>query len=155
MAVKAIPEGYHRVNIHLTFKDAKKAIDFYQKAFGFEQRMLMPGMNGQGVMHAEIRVGDTTIFLADDMMGSGKTVESGNGAAFVPHIWVGPEVDQTWKRAIDAGCKEVMPLQNMFWGDRYGQVVDPFGLRWAIATHVEDLTPEEIQKRAAKQFGGG
>jgi PhnB protein len=155
MAVQAIPQGYHRVNIHLTFSDAKKAIDFYAKAFGFEQHMLMPGMDGKGVMHAELRLGDTTLFLADDMMGSGKTVEAGFGAAFVPHIWGGPEIDATWKRAIDAGCKEVMPLALQFWGDRYGQVVDPFGLRWAVATHVEDVSPEEMKKRAAKQFGGG
>ena len=155
MAVQPIPQGYHRVNIHLTFKDATKAIEFYRKAFGFEQARLMPGMNGQGVMHAELRLGDTTLFIGDDMMGSGKNVESGHAAAFVPHIWGGPDIDATWKRAIEAGCKEVMPLEKQFWGDRYGQVVDPFGLRWAIATHVEDVSNEEMTKRMAKQFGGG
>jgi len=153
MAVQPIPQGYHRVNIHLTFKDATKAIAFYAKAFGFEQRMLKAGMGGQGVMHAEIRLGDTTLFLADDMMQGGKTVEAGSAAAFVPHIWVA-DPEAVWKRAIDAGCKEVMPLADQFWGDRYGQVVDPFGLTWAIASHVEDVSDEEMAKRAAKLFGG-
>lgn len=150
MAVQPIPQGYHRVNMHLTFKDATKPLEFYKKAFGAEQRMLMPGSGGKGVMHAELRIGDTTIFFGDDMMGQGKTVESGHAAAFVPHLWV-TDADATWKRAIESGCTEVMPLAVQFWGDRYGQVVDPFGLRWAIATHVEDVSPEEMSKRMAKQ----
>ena len=153
MAVQAVQQGYHRVNIHLTFKETTKAIEFYKKAFGAEQTMFMPGPGGS-VMHAEIRIGDTTLFLADDMMGGGKTVESGQGGAFVPHLAV-EDADATWKRAIDAGCKETMPLANQIWGDRYGQLDDPFGLRWAILTHVEDVSPEEIAKRAAKMFGGG
>jgi PhnB protein len=154
MAVQPIPQGYHHANIHLSFKDATKAIEFYKSAFGAELGMLMPGPGGKGVMHAEIRMGDTTLFLADDMMGSGKTVDDGHAAAFVPHLAV-VDSDATWKRAIDAGCKEVMPLADQFWGDRYGQVVDPFGLRWAIVTHVEDVSMEELGKRAAKMFGGG
>jgi PhnB protein len=154
MAVQPIPEGYHRVNIHLTFKDTKKAIEFYKKAFGFEQGMLMPGPGGKGVMHAEIRLGDTTLFMADDMMGGGKTVESGNASAFVPHLGV-TDADAAWKRAIEQGCKEHLALKNQFWGDRYGQVVDPFGLRWAIVQHVEDVSPEEMGRRAAKELGGG
>lgn len=153
MAVQPIQPGYHRVNIHLSFKEATKAIEFYKKAFGAEQTMLLPGPGG-AVIHAEIRIGDTTLFLADDMMGHGTTVESGKGAAFVPHLAV-EDADATWKRAIEAGCKEVMPLANQIWGDRYGQVEDAFGLRWAILTHVEDVSPEEIGKRAAKMFGGG
>ena len=153
MAVQPIPQGYHRVNIHLTFKETTKAIEFYKKAFGAEQTMLMPGSGG-AIMHAEIRIGDTTLFLADDMMNSGKTVEGGQVGAFVPHVVV-EDADATWKRAIDAGCKETMPLANQFWGDRYGQLVDPFGLTWAIMTHIEDVSPEEMGKRAAKMFGGG
>lgn len=153
MAVQPIQQGYHRVNIHLSFKEATKAIEFYKKAFGAEQTMLMPGPGG-AVMHAEIRIGDTTLFLADDMMGRGTTVESGQAAAFVPHLAV-EDADATWKRAIDAGCKETMPLANQIWGDRYGQLVDPFGLTWAVLTHVEDVAPDEIARRAAKMFGGG
>jgi uncharacterized glyoxalase superfamily protein PhnB len=141
------------VNIHLSYADATKAMEFYKKALGAELVMLMPGPGGAGVMHGELRIGDTTVFFADDMMRSGKTVESGAAAAFVAHIAV-PDCDAVWKRAIEAGCKEVMPLTNQFWGDRYGQFVDPFGLRWAVMTHVEDVSPEEMQKRAAKQFGG-
>jgi len=153
MAVQPIPQGYHRVNIHLTFKETTKAIEFYKKAFGAEQTMLMAGPGGS-VMHAEIRIGDTTLFLADDMMGRGKTVESGQGVAFVPHVAV-EDADATWKRAIDAGCKEIMPLADQFWGDRYGQLADPFGLVWAIITHIEDVSEEEMAKRSAKLFGGG
>lgn len=153
MAVKPIQPGYHRVNIHLSFKDAKKAIEFYAKAFGAEQTMLMPGPGGS-VMHAEIRIGDTTLFLADDMMQRGTTVDAGMSTAFVPHLAV-EDADATWKRAIEAGCKETMPLANQIWGDRYGQVVDPFGLTWAILSHVEDVSMEEIGARAAKMFGGG
>ncbi len=153
MAVKAIQPGYHRVNIHLSFKDTKKAIELYAKAFGAEPTMMMPGPGGSG-MHAEIRIGDTTLFLADDMMQSGLTVDGGQGGAFVPHLAV-EDADATWKRAIEAGCKEAMALANQIWGDRYGQVVDPFGLRWAILGHVEDVSVEEIGKRAAKMFGGG
>ncbi len=152
MAVQPIPKGYHRVNIHLTFKDTKKAIEFYQKAFGAEAGQVMPGPGG-AVMHAEITMGDTVVFMADDMMGKGSTVEGGNASAFVPHIWV-TDCDAAFKRAVDAGCKATMPLADQFWGDRYGQVEDPFGLTWAIATHKEDLTPDEMMKRQAKQFGG-
>ncbi len=154
MAVQPIPQGYHRVNIHLAFADATKAMEFYKKAFGAEQIMLMTGPGGHGVMHGELRIGDTTVFFSDDMMRTGKTVEAGQAHAFVPHLWV-EDADAAWKRAIEAGCTEVMPLADQFWGDRYGQVVDPFGLRWAIATHVEDVSPEEMGKRAAKLFGGG
>ena len=153
MAVQPIPRGYHRVNMHLTFKDARKAMEFYKKAIGAEQGTLMTDPTGKAVMHGELRIGDTTIFFADDMQRSGKTVETGSAEGFVPHIWV-TDPDSTWRRAMEAGCNQVMPLENQFWGDRYGQVVDPFGLRWAIATHVEDVPPDEIAKRAQKQFSG-
>ena len=153
MAVQPIQPGYHSVNIHLCFKDTKKAIEFYARAFGAEQTMMMPGPGGS-VMHAEIRIGDTVLFLADDMMQMNATVDGGQGTAFIPHLAVA-DAEATWKRAIDAGCKEVMPLADQIWGDRYGQVVDPFGMRWAILTHIEDVSIEEIGKRAARMFGGG
>ena len=153
MAVKPIQPGYHRVNIHLSFKDTKKAIELSARAFGAEHTMLMPGPGGS-VMHAEIRIGDTTLFLADDMMQRGTTVDAGMGTAFVPHLAV-EDADAAWNRAIEAGCEEAMPLANPIRGDRHGQVVDPFGLTWAILTHVEDVSLEEIGKRAAKMFGGG
>jgi uncharacterized glyoxalase superfamily protein PhnB len=155
MAVQPVPQGYHRVNVHLEFKDATKAIDFYKKAFGAEVvGEVFAGAGGKGVMHAELRLGDTIIFVADDMMQTGKTVETGAAAAFIPHLAV-PDCDATWKRAVEAGCKETMPLALQFWGDRYGQLTDPFGLRWAVMTHVEDVSMEETRKRAAKMFGGG
>ncbi len=154
MAVQAIPEGYHRCNIHLSFKDSQKAIEFYKKAFGAEVKGgIMPGPGGKGVMHAELKIGDTLIFLADDMMNNGETVDAGRASAFVPHLAVA-DCEATWKMAIDAGCKEAMPLSLQFWGDRYGQVVDPFGLRWAIMTHVEDVPMAEMGARAAKAMGG-
>jgi uncharacterized glyoxalase superfamily protein PhnB len=153
MAVEPVPAGYHRVNIHLTFKDTKKAIEFYKQAFGFEPGIILPGPGGHGIVHAEIRLGDTTIFMADDMMCGGKTVDNGDASAFVPHLAV-TDANASWKRAMDAGCKEVLALKDQFWGDRYGQIVDPFGLRWAILQHIEDVSQEEMARRAAKEFGG-
>ena len=155
MAVNPIIPGYHRVNAHLTFKDAAKAMEFYKKAFGAEQRgPVMPGAGGKGVMHAELKIGDTVLLFADDMMNRGTTVEGGGASAFVPHLAV-ENADAMFKKAVDAGCKPTMPLENQFWGDRYGQVTDPFGLTWAIMQHVEDVSMEEMGKRAAKMFGGG
>ena len=154
MGVQPIPQGYHRVNIHITFKDSLKAMEFYEEAFGAERGRLLTGPGGKGVMHGEIRIGDTTLFVADDVMGHGTTVDDGKSSAFVPHVFV-TDADATWRRAIDAGCREVLPLADQMWGDRYGQLVDPFGLRWAIATHVEDVSVEEIGRRAARMYGGG
>jgi len=146
--VKPIPPGFHTVTPSLVLKDAARAIEFYKKAFGAEEVMRMPGPGGRGVMHAEIRIGDSTIFLGDEWPGYDcKSPESLGGSSGALHLYVA-DVDAAVKRAIAAGAKETMPIADMFWGDRYGKVQDPFGHTWGLATHTEDLSPEEIDRRA-------
>src|SRR5438876_12397741 len=146
---KAIPEGHHSVTPHLTVRGAARAIDFYRRAFGAEEVMRMPSRDGTKLMHAHLRIGDSAILLNDEFpeMG-GRSPEALGGTPTTIHLYV-PDADQVFARAVAAGAQVRMPLQDMFWGDRYGQIVDPFGHVWAIATHKEDLTPEEIARRAA------
>jgi uncharacterized glyoxalase superfamily protein PhnB len=154
MAVKPIPEGHHTVTPHLIVRDAKKAIDFYKKAFGAEQRSMCEGPDGT-VMHAELRIGDSVIYLADEFPKMGCVgPQTLNGSTVTLHIFV-TDVDKWFKQALDAGATETMPLADQFWGDRYGQLQDPFGHKWSIATHKEDLTDEQMKERqeaAMKQF---
>ena len=149
-----IPDGYHTVTPHLVVKGAEDAIAFYKKAFNAEETVRMPGPDGS-LMHAEIKIGNSVVMLADEnpQMGSqGPKALGGSPATLMLYV---NDVDAAFKQAIDAGGKEVMPVADMFWGDRYGQLEDPFGHKWAMATHKEDLTPEEIGKRAAEAFGQG
>lgn len=136
----------------LTFADATKAIDFYEKAFGATAESVMRSPRGGAVMHASLRVGGSLIYLADDMLRSGRTVESGHAAACNLTLQV-PDADAAFRRALDAGCEVDMPLEDAFWGDRYGQVKDPFGLVWAVLAPREELSEDEIMRRAKKQFG--
>jgi uncharacterized glyoxalase superfamily protein PhnB len=138
--VKAIPEGYHTVTPFLSVNGASDAIDFYKKAFGAEERNRMPGPDGK-VMHAEFKVGDSIVMIADAMMGPPLT----SGI----HLYVA-DADALWARATAAGAQVVMPIADMFWGDRYGVLTDKWGNKWSIATHKEDFTPEEMGKRAAE-----
>ena len=147
-AAKAIPEGYHSVTPYLVVRGAVDAIDFYKRAFGAEEVFRMPGPDGKHLMHAEIRIGDSFVFLNDELPEWG--VRGPDPAAGVPvslHLYV-EDVDAVFKRAVAAGCTVKMPVQDMFWGDRYGKLVDPFGHEWGLATHKEDLSPEEMAKRA-------
>ncbi len=142
---KAIPKGYHTITPNLVIRDAAKAIDFYKKAFGAEETMRMPGPGGK-VMHAELKIGDSIVMLGDEMpeMGAkGPKAYGGSPVSFYVYV---AKVDAAWKRAVDAGAKVVMPLADMFWGDRTGRLEDPFGHFWSLAQHVKDLTPEEIKK---------
>jgi PhnB protein len=143
--VKAIPEGYHSITPNLIVSDGAKAIDFYKKAFGATELARMPGPNG-GVLHAELKIGDSIFMLGDENrdMGS-KSPKTLGGTALSLYVYV-EDVDAAWDRAIKAGAKPDMPLADMFWGDRAGWLTDPFGHMWALAQHVKDLTPEEIQK---------
>ena len=153
MAGKAapVPPGYHTVTPHLVIRGATEAIEFYKKAFGAEVKGVMPGPGGK-VMHAEIRIGDSTIMLNDEFPEMGaKSPATIGGSAVTLHVYV-PDCDALWNRAVAAGAKITMPLADMFWGDRYGTLTDPFGHRWSIATHKEDLTPEEIGKRGAEMM---
>ena len=151
VSYKPIPEGFHSVTPSLVFKDAAKAIDFYKRALGAQELMRMPSPDGK-IMHAEIKIGDSILFIGDemDMPGAPKSPQTLGGTTGTLNIYV-PNVDDTFKQAIAAGGKESMPVADQFWGDRYGSLVDPFGYIWGIGTHKEDLSPAEVDQRA-KQF---
>lgn len=146
---KAIPEGYHTISPSLTCKDAARAIDFYKSVFGAHEMMRMHSPDGSKIMHAEIKIGDSIIFINDEV--GPQTASTPGGSKISLFLYV-ENADATFKRAVEAGSKVAMPLENQFWGDRFGSVTDPFGHLWGIATHVEDLTPEEIGRRAAAFF---
>jgi PhnB protein len=143
---KAIPEGYHTVTPHLVVRGGTKALEFYNKAFGAETRGVFAGPGGK-IMHAEMKIGDSIIMLSDEApeMGS-KGPQSLGGCPGGVFLYV-ENVDAAFKRATDAGATANMPPQDMFWGDRFSKVTDPFGHLWAMATHIEDVTPEEMKKR--------
>jgi PhnB protein len=147
----AIPKGYHTVTPSLFIAGAAKAIDFYKKALGAEELSRFPGPDGT-LMHAEIRIGDSTIMLADEMPEQGGRGPKSIGGTPVSFFLYGENVDAAWKRAVDAGGKPIVPLADQFWGDRTGCIEDPFGHQWWLAQHVQDLTPEEMQKNAESYF---
>jgi len=152
--VKPIPDGYHTVTPYLIVRNADRAIDFYKRAFGARELMRMPGPGGK-VMHAELKIGDSIFFLSDESLDMGhRSPESLGGASGSILLYV-RDVDAAFKRAMDAGARVMRPLADMFWGDRYGQLADPFGHEWGLATHKEDLTPREIAKRQEAFVKGG
>ena len=138
--VKAIPEGYGTVTPFLNVEGAAEAIEFYKKAFGAEERARAPGPNNT-IMHAEIKIGNSIVMISDAMRQPATRSSC--------HLYV-EDVDAWWKRATAAGAQVAMPLQDQFWGDRYGMLTDKWGNRWAIATHKEDVPPAEMQKRVAE-----
>jgi PhnB protein len=148
---QAVPTGYHTVTPSLVVADAAKAIEFYKKALGAEELMRFPGPDGS-IMHAEIRIGDSTVMLGDEMPDQGVRGPRSIGGTPVGFFVYGDDVDAAWKRAVDAGAREVMPLADQFWGDRTGCLEDPFGHRWWLAQHLRDLTPDELQKAAEEFF---
>ena len=149
--VKAIPQGYHSVTPYLVLSDAAGAIDFYKRALGAQELLRMPAPDGK-IMHAEIKVGDSPIMLSDEFPEYGtRSPKSLGGTPASLYVYV-ENVDAVFNQAVAAGAKALMPLQDMFWGDRYAKLEDPFGHQWQLATHVEDLTPEEIGRRAAAAF---
>ncbi len=142
---KPIPDGYHSLTPFLNVKGAAKAIEFYQKAFGAEERGRMNGPTGS-IIHAEIKIGDSIVMLAE--------AETESPTVSSTHLYT-KDTDAAFKRAIDAGCEVKMPPMNMFWGDRYARVTDPFGNRWGIATHIEDVPENQMKSRMdefMKQF---
>jgi PhnB protein len=148
--VKAIPEGLHTVTPHLVIRGAAKAIEFYKNAFGAQELMRMQGPGGT-IGHAELKIGDSVIFLADEFpQGQVKAPESLGSSSCVLNLYV-EDVDKVYDTAVKAGGKAAMPPSDMFWCDRYGQLVDPFGHVWGVATHKEEVSPEETEKRA-KEF---
>jgi uncharacterized glyoxalase superfamily protein PhnB len=142
-STQPIPAGYTTVTAGLCFANTNQAIEFYRQAFGAEVRELMPGPGG-GVMHAVLQIGGTLLMAADEMPGMNKSVETLGGSPVAFYVYVA-DADAAFKRAIAAGAKELMPVADQFWGDRMGTVVDPFGLRWSIATRTVELTPDEIR----------
>jgi PhnB protein len=147
MAVKPIPQGYHSVTPYLIINGASRAIDFYKNTFGAQEVMRFPGPNGT-IGHAELRIGDSVIMLADEQMAQYRSPEAYGGSPVSLMIYV-PDVDKTFKQAIANGAKETRAVQDQFYGDRSGNLVDPFGHVWTIATHVEDVSMEEMQRRMA------
>jgi PhnB protein len=146
--VNYIPDDYHTVTAYLMVDDAAKALDFYRDAFGAEELFRLP--MGDKIGHAEIMIGDTHLMLADefpDMGALGPNSRGGPTASFMIYV---PDADAAYDKAVKAGAKADRPLKNEFWGDRIGTVVDPFGHKWSLATHVEEVGPEEMQKRMAE-----
>jgi|SRR6185503_2507847 PhnB protein len=150
---KPIPDGYYTVTPYLITKGAGNALDFYKKAFGATELMRMPTPDGK-VMHAEIQIGNSRIMLADECPEMDARSPQALGGSPVTLLLYVEDVDSFYKKAISAGGKEVRPVKDQFYGDRSGSLTDPFGHTWHIATHVEDVPPAELQKRAAAMCQG-
>ncbi|OMG70605.1 VOC family protein [Burkholderia ubonensis] len=153
-SVKPIPEGMRTLTPHLICAGAADAIEFYRQAFNAVERVRLPAPNGK-LMHACLTIGDSSLMLVDEMPEHGALGPKAlNGTAVCLHLFV-PDVDAAIAQAVAAGAKVTMPAADMFWGDRYGQVEDPFGHRWSLATHQRDLTPEQIRDAMASAPGCG
>ncbi len=147
-AVEPIPEGYHTVTAALTIRGAGKAIEFYKKAFGARVVDRVDGPDGKSVMHAALQIGDSRIFLGDEMPGMAcRSPETLGGTTSSFYLYV-KDVDSAVKKAVDAGATLKRPVENAFWGDRFGSIADPFGYTWDLATRVEDVPPDEMRTRA-------
>lgn len=147
--VQPIPDGMHALTPHLICADAAAAIDFYKAAFGAVELLRLPGPQGK-LMHGSVRIGDSTLMLVDEvpecqLLGP----KSLKGSPVTIHLYV-TDVDATVAQAVAAGAKITMPIADMFWGDRYGTLEDPFGHRWSVATHTRDTTPEEMRQAMAQ-----
>jgi len=152
MAVAPIPPGYHSVTPYLVVKGASQAIDFYRKAFGAQELLRLPLPDGK-VAHAEVKIGDSPVMLADESE-EYRGPQPGTGAPVSLMVYV-TDVDRVFAQAIAAGATELRPVADQFYGDRLGTLRDPFGHVWSLATHVEDVAPDEIERRFAKMTQGG
>jgi len=151
--VKPVPEGMNTITPHLVCKDAAQAIEFYKKAFGAEECFRLNTPDGKNVLHASLRIGDSAIMLADEFPDWGSVgPETLKGTPVVIHLYV-TDVDSVFDQAVRAGATVKMPLEDTFWGDRYGQLRDPFGHGWAGATHVRDVRLEEMEQAAKSMCG--
>lgn len=151
---KPIPTGFHTLTPHLVVKGASRAIDFYKMAFGAQEIRRSPGPDGKTIMHADLKIGDSHLFLVDEFPQMGCRGPESIGATPVTiHMYV-EDVDAAFGKAVAAGAQVRMPVADMFWGDRFGMLTDPFGHSWSLATHKEDLTPQEISKRAQGACSG-
>jgi uncharacterized glyoxalase superfamily protein PhnB len=147
MKISPVPAGYHTITPSLIVGDPDKAIALYKRAFAAEEVMCLRSPQG-GVMHAELKIGDSIFFLGGEWPDHGMKAPQAKHISSGLHLYV-PDADKAFQRAVDAGCAVVMPPSDMFWGDRYAKVLDPFGHQWGLATHVEDVSPEECARRAA------
>jgi PhnB protein len=147
-SVKAIPSGYHTVTPYLALRGADAAIDFYKRAFGAQEVARMAGPNGK-IMHGELKIGDSMIMLGEECpeMGGNRSPLSLGGTPLGLHLYVA-DVDASFQRAVAAGAQVKMPPTDMFWGDRFSKLVDPFGHEWSLATHKEDVSVEEMKRRS-------
>jgi PhnB protein len=154
MPAKSTPPGYHSVTPSIIVRNAANAIDFYKRAFGAEEVSRMAGPDGK-VMHAEIRIGDSIVMLGEENEQWGtRSPLSTNGLPVSLHIYVA-DADAAYERALQAGAKVQYPLEDVFWGDRYGKVKDPYGHEWGIATRVKDMTPAELERAAGAWMAKG
>jgi len=154
---KPIPDGYHAITPHLVINGASDAIEFYKKAFGAKELSRMPFPTPDGkvkIGHADLQIGDSHLFLADEFPDHGAVGPSKGSSPVTIHLYV-TDVDAVFKQAVEAGATAVMPPDNMFWGDRYGKLVDPFGHHWSVSTHLEDPTPEQVKERMEAAFANG
>ena len=142
---KPIPDGYNNVTPYLVVDDAERAIQFYRDAFGAEERFRLP--MGDKIGHAEIKIGDSFVMLADEMPEMGHLGPNSRGGPTSSIVLYVEDVDTSFKKAIEAGAREQRPVENQFWGDRMGTLTDPFGHQWSLATHVEDVSDSEMQTR--------
>ena len=146
-----LPSGFHSLTVHLTVKGAAEYMEFLKRGFGAIELTRSPSPDGR-ILNASVRIGDSVIMLNDVFPEfGGKPYSSGPAVRLTVYV---PDVDAAWDKAIAAGCRVAAPIGDQFWGDRYGEVEDPFGFVWAIATHLEDLTGAEIEERRKKMFGG-
>jgi PhnB protein len=149
--VNPIPAGYHTATPYLTLNNCASAIDYYKKAFQAQEVMRMEAPNGK-VGHAEIKIGDSVIMLSDEMPGGANRSPQSLGGTTAGIFMYVTDVDASFKQAVEAGGKSVMQPTDMFWGDRFGTLTDPFGHTWSMATHKEDVAPEEMKKRAKESM---
>ena len=152
-AVSPIPEGYPQVTPYLFVDGAAAAIDFYTRVFGASERMRMPGPEGR-IGHAELQLGNSVIMLADEFPEMGQRGPRSIGGTPVTMSVYTEDVDAVFERAVQGGATPLQPVQDQFYGDRSGQFEDPFGHRWSVASHVEDVPPDEMARRAAQAMGG-
>jgi PhnB protein len=152
--VLPVPKGYRTITAHLVCRNAAGAMTFYTKAFGAKTRLSMPTPDGK-VAHAEMQIGDSLLMIGDEMPEMGASAPETIGGSAVHIFLYLKDVDAAFARAVAAGAKADMPPMNMFWGDRYAKLTDPFGHKWSMATHVEDLTPKEMARRGAEAYAKG
>ena len=152
-SVKAVPDGLHTITPHIVVRDAARAAEWYAQALGAEERSRVP-LPGGKLMSVELWFGDSAVMVADEFPELGiRSPQTIGGTSIVLNVYT-EDVDGLWRRAVDAGAEVLHPLRDQFWGDRHGQLTDPFGHRWGLAQHLRDIPPEEIVRAAAEAFGG-